>query len=415
MQQERSERAGLAWLGRKVGWGLRPGELDRWQSLGVSAAIDELVYPDEAVLRARPDPFAEVERRPDQPVRMVRQATMRWIEGAVDSPRPLETFMEFFWSDFFAVSVRSVRPHHWMFEHMNLLAEHALGNFAELLRAVTVDPAMLDFLDGRRSTKDKPNENYGRELLELYSVGVGNFTEDDVASAARALTGWKVRRNANEAQHIARFHDDAPQTLLGVDGVHDVETTIAAVLDHPATAPRVVGLLADAILGPGYRPNLLTETADRFRSDWEVAPVVKELLELGVAGHASPSVLEPLAWYVSMRRLPMPPPPREELRTFFSLSGQIPMQPPNVGGFPGADAYLSASATIGRVNMASRLAEAAAPSTLRSIGDNVDELAERLSLVDGFAPATRAALDGLAPGVERLAAAMASPDVLVVS
>jgi len=316
------------------------------------------------------------------------------------------------------VSVRVVRPREWMFDHMNLLAGHALGNFSDLLRDVSVDPAMLDFLDGRRSTKDNPNENYGRELLELYSVGVGNFTEADVKAAARALTGWKVRPRTGNVMFLARQHDDSSQTLLGVDGVHDLDTTIDAVLAHPATAQRVVDKLAAAILGPDRDTELTAGLVAEFASTWEIRPVVRGLLELGIAGHATPSVLEPLAWYVTARRLPTPPPQMDALVEYFRLGGQLPLVPPNVGGFPPPDVYLSTSATIARFNLASHLAlgssrSAAAISPL-GLTEDVDQLAERLGLVDGFRPATRDALGGLSPGVDRLAAALASPDLVVV-
>ena len=412
------ERNGLAWLGRKIGWGLTEGQLDEWEGLGASAVIDRLVDPDSAGVTPRPDPFAGIDVDAQQQGRVVREGTLNWLNNAIDTPRPLETFMEFFWSDYFAVSARVVRPRYWMFDHMNLLATHALGNFAEMLRAVAVDPSMLDFLDGRRSTKENPNENFGRELLELYSVGVGNFTEEDVKAAARALTGWRVRRRDASVVLIPRNHDDSPQTLLGIAGVHDLDTTLAAVLAHPATAPRIVDKLAMAMLGPGYDADLVVEVSESFAADWELKPVVRSLLELGVAGHSVPSVLEPVAWYVTARRLPTGSPRQRELRDFFALGGQVPLQPPNVGGFPAPDAYLSTSATIARFNLASHLAlrssQANASTNAVELTEDVAALADRFGLVDGFRPATRDALETLNPGPDRLAAALASPDLVVV-
>ncbi len=412
------ERNGVAWLGRKVGWGLADGQLDEWTRIGTTAVIDRLVDPDGFDIAARPDPFVDIDRDNNKQAQMIALGTMSWIDEAVASPRPLETFMEFFWSDYFAVSARVVRPPHWLFDHMNLLALHGTGNFAELLRAVTIDPAMLAFLDGGRNTAENPNENYGRELLELYSVGVGNFTEDDVKAAARALTGWRARRRDANVTLRSPTHDDSPQTLLGVDGVHDLDTTMAAVLAHPATAPRLVDKLATAVLGEGYDTNLVTDLAASFAQDWELKPVLRRLLELGVTGHAVPSILEPVAWYVTARKLPLAQARRRQLREFFSLGGQLPMQPPNVGGFPPPDAYLSTSATIARFNLASHLAEQSRSNTSRidpvAMTTDIDALAERLGLPDGFRPETSDALSTLQPGIDRLAASLASPDLVVV-
>ena len=146
----------------------------------------------------------------------------------------LDHQLAWFWHDHFAVSFQVVKSLPMMLEHLERCWALGRGNFRKLIREITTDPAMLVFLDGNTSTGDAPNENYGRELLELYTVGINNFSEADVAAAAAALTGWVVRRSDGHAQFVARRHDDSPQTLLGVDGVHDVDTTVAAVTGSPA-------------------------------------------------------------------------------------------------------------------------------------------------------------------------------------
>ena len=412
------EREALAWLGRKIGWGLAEGQLDAWSQLGTAAVVDRLVDPDKAGIPARANPFVDIDVGDGRQARAVGEGTLNWIDNVVQTQRPLETFMEFFWSDYFAVSARVIQPRYWIFDHMNLLAEHALGNFADLLQAVSIDPAMLDFLDGRRSTKENPNENFGRELLELYSVGVGNFTEADVKAAARALTGWKVQRRNGSVRLVAFLHDDSPQLLLRVGGVHDLDSVLDAVLSHPATATRVVDKVAKASLGVGSDTEIVIGLAASFADDWELKPVLRRLLELGLAGHSVPTLLEPLAWYVTARRLPTPAPAIPQLREFFTLGGQIPLHPPTVGGFPSPDAYLSTSATIARFNLASHLAERSARDRAGGgavgLTEDVDLLADRFGLANGFRPATAVALESLEPGIDRLAAALVSPDLVVV-
>lgn len=405
----------LAWLGRKVGWGFADGQWAEWNQLGPGRVMDRLIDGDSHGVPPRPDPFAEIEITRDGMSKGIRLGVTSWMEHAVKSPRPLETFMEFFWSDYFGVTIRNVRPVDLMFDHMNLLARHALGNFSELLRSVTIDAAMLRFLDGATNTVESPNENYGRELLELYSVGVGNFDEADVKAASRALTGWTVRRIFAEPVLRASRHDDTPQTLLGVDGVHDVDTTIDAVLSHPATAARVANKLAAAILGAGYDDEPLEPLIESFREDWELRPLVRGLLDMGIAGGAQPSLVEPFAWYLHCRRFtPVVPAPRR-IQEFFRSSAQIPLLPPNVGGFPNASAYLSTSATIARFNMASHLAQRSSRNdAVLNVAADVDQLAFRLGLIDGFSASTHAAIKGLPAPVDRIAAALASPDLVVV-
>lgn len=407
------ETEAVAWLGRKIAWGLTRAEQDQWYAAGPDGVLDLLLDADGVGVAPRPDPFRDVEIDPENLGQTTRSGVVAWMDHALVTPRPLETFMEFFWMDYFAVSVRTVRPPWLVFDYMNLLARHALGNFGDLLREVTVDPAMLVFLDGASSTGGNPNENYGRELLELYSVGVGNHTEDDVQAAAIALTGWIVNRDTLAANLVPRRHDDRPQVLLGVPGVHDVDTVIDAVLAHPATAERVVEKLALAILGPTHDPDLRVPLANSFGSDYELRPLVRSLLELAVDGAATPAIVEPFPWYVMARKTTGATAQMRELQSFFRAAGQVPLSPPNVGGFPEPGAYLSTSATIARFNLAAHLAARNGARAAASEAQDLDATAARFCLPNGFSPATAAALAPVEEGVDRLAAALASPDLAV--
>ncbi|MEM7096019.1 MAG: DUF1800 family protein [Actinomycetota bacterium] len=408
-----NEAQALGWLGRKIAWGLTPAMQEEWLALGVDGVIDRLVEPDAHGIAARIDPFVGIPVERGNAGASIREGIVNWLGALIDTPRPLESFMEFFWSDYFAVSIRSVRPVNLMFDHMNLLGRHSLGNFRTLLHDITIDGAMLDFLDGGSNRVGNPNENYGRELLELYSVGVGHFTEADVKAAAVALTGWQLQRRRGTVRFVDRFHDDTAQTVLGVDDVHDVDTVIDAVVTHPATAERVVDKLAVAILGPGYDTARTASLAASFADDLELKPVVRGLLELGVDGAAMPAIIEPLPWMITAHRFTGAPLAQGPLRTYFRTSGQTPLFPPNVGGFPDPDAYLSSSATIARFNLAAAMSTRARAEA-RQASRDVDDLAHALNLSDGFRAATRDAIGGLTPGPDRITAALASPDVLVV-
>src|SRR5262249_35738337 len=155
-----------------------------------------------------------------------------------------------------------------------------LGDFRTLLRAVSVDPAMLVYLDGVKNVRNGVNENYGRELLELFSLGIGHYSEDDVRAGATALTGWSVVRQPPSSRFVARQHDDTPQTYLGHAGVHDVDTVVDAVVANDACPAWIAGKLAKAILGPDVDQGLVTKLAADFKAGGlQLKPLVRAILE----------------------------------------------------------------------------------------------------------------------------------------
>ena len=238
--QFNSTREQVAFLARRATWGLAPGELDVLESLGVAATIDRLVDPSSAGLAEEASAWADwnfVYDRSDRKARRQQdmEAFERWMGRLLSTERPLDHQLAWFWHDHFAVSMQVVRHLPAMLAHLDLCWSLGRGDVRALIRQVTTDAAMLVFLDGATSKGTAPNENFGRELLELYTVGVGNFTEADVKAAAAALTGWVFRRRDGwKVRFVPARHDDTPQTMLGVDGVHDADTTIAAATSSPA-------------------------------------------------------------------------------------------------------------------------------------------------------------------------------------
>ena len=410
------ERDQMAWLARRVGFGVGPGQLDEWVELGADAVLDLLTTPDASGVPAVEDPFAELERTITDNGPNLRETIGAWFGHVIAAERPLQTWMQWFWHDFFAVSAAVVRQPGLVHDHFNLMFDQGLGNFADLLRAMTIDGAMLVFLDGTHSTAAAPNENYGRELLELYSVGVGAFTEADVLAAARALTGWVVRARRDLGVQFVPFrHDDTPQTLLGVSGVSDVDTVVDAVASHPATAPRITRLIARRVLGD-VDDAFIERHATSFAADLELAPLVRGLLEDGLDGAGSAVLVEPFPWLAGAVRAVGSPPRDRIVGDALRMAGQVPFVPPNVGGFPPASAYLTTSATIARFNLANAIADGADRSTpARQAADagDVAGLADALGLPSGFSTETASAIASLTNPKDRLAAALASPDLIV--
>ncbi len=423
MNHQIDRRSQAAWLARRAGWGLAPGELDELSRLDPVEIVDRWSDPAAAAEAEPPDPWEGIALGGDDAREPFVQGIAAWLRHLAASPQPLVERMTWFWHDHFAVSGRVVPFAGLLFEHLRLLRRHALGNFGELLRAVTIDPAMLVFLNGNTSTGQDPNENYGRELLELFSIGVGNFTEGDVRAAAVALTGWRVRPRLGIAEYVPENHEDTPQTLLGTPGVHDLDTVIDAVTAHPACAPFVTAKLAAALLGPGVDPGIVDSLAAGFAVDLELAPLVRGILLAGLDGAGSTTVAEPVSWAVAGLKATGASFPDRGALALLHAAGQLPMAPPNVGGFPPPPAYLSSSATAARYTMASVMAAVSPPDNparQAAAQTDLDALADLLGRPDGFGSATTAAIERLDPGAglragsARLALALVSPEVVTI-
>jgi len=410
-----NDRTQLGWLARRIGFGLAPGQLDEWERLGINAVIDRLTDGDAFGVEAPTDPFAGLERRSESVGVGVRAAALAWVLHTVGTPRPFESWVTFFWHDYFAVSATLVRRAGFVHDHFRLMATQGLGNFNEYLRAMTVDAAMLIFLDGTRNTGRNPNENYGRELLELYSVGVGEFDEADVAAASIALTGWVARVRLDRVQFVAARHDGTPQTLLGVSGVSDVDAVVAAATGHPACARRVAGKVATAILGPGADQGVVSRHAETFAESLELRPLFRGLIEDALDGAANPVIIEPVPWYISCLKATGATPQTRNLGRAFVGTGQVPLNPPNVGGFPPPSSYLSTSATVARFNIASAVGSAtpSGSAVLAAAGrGDLETLADAFGL-ESFSPSTVEAIRPLNRAVDVLSALLASPDLIV--
>jgi len=327
--------------------------------------------------------------------------------------------MAWYWHGRLVSGLDKVRVALPMINQIRLLQQGATGNFAALVRAVTVDPAMLVYLDGAGSDQAAPNENYSRELLELFTLGLGNYSEADVQAGARALTGWRVRRRDAVAVFDRRSHDDTPQPYLGAT-VHDVDTVVGAATGHPACAPFVAGKLARAILGRDVDVTLLAELSQQFADGGlELQPLLRAILQAGIDGRAGPTpvVLAPVPWLVQAQRMTGAVlEPRLRLAGLRS-AGQVPMHPPNVAGWPGGAAWFTSATVVARTQLASAVASAttennAAAGAARR-GD-LDALAFWLGITGGFGPATGDAVLGLADWRSRLVVALVSPEFVLV-
>jgi uncharacterized protein (DUF1800 family) len=427
-----ADRTTIALLHRRAGWGLAPGELEARLVDGVTATIERLVDPDTSGVAASGDPWSAVEltdprpgpRASDADKKQAREQSRQqseaaigaWLDHLVVTPRPLEDWMAWFWHGHFVSGLDKVKAPQLMVQQLRSFRALAFAPFAELVKAATVDPAMLLYLDGGSSTGRTPNENYGRELLELFTIGAGQFTEADVQAGAKALTGWTIDRRTGASEFDAARHDDDAQHYLGMDGVHDVDTVVHAATSHPACARFVTGKLARAILGAGVDAAVIDDLARTFAaSGLDTRVLVRAILKAAAEGHAVGAVAQPVPWLVAAQRATGATLATRARLERLRAAGQVPMRPPNVAGWPIGAAWFGASTVVARLDLASALVTSV-PDDNSALDAatrfDLDALADALGHPEGFGAATRTALGQVRSDHRAvLAIALASPEL----
>jgi len=412
------DRAAVSWIHRRAGFGLAPADLDAAVARGPAAEIEALLAADAVSAAVAADPWNDADLPIDIKDRQAAiQSIKTWLDHMTATSTPLVDRMAWLWHGHFVSALDKVKIARLMVDQVRLFRSAGLGSFADLLHAVTIDPAMLLYLDGTDSTGDHPNENYAREVLELFTLGLGTYTEDDVKAGAAALTGWRVRRGQGVAEFVARRHDDTPRTYLGVDGVHDVDTVVAAIMGNEALAGSIARMLAGEILGTTDDAVVAPLAATFAASNFDIAELMRATLEAGVAGPSQPIVLGPVPWLVIAQRVTGAGLKGRVLLTGLRTAGQVPMTPPNVAGWPSGAAWFGSSTVVARATLAAAVAAGAPadnPARHAADADDLDVLAAALGLPSPtFGAASSAALAAAAPGVERLALALCTPEFVI--
>ncbi len=277
-----------------------------------------------------------------------------WVERVLSGSDPLVERMTLFWHGHFTSSMSDVKNARDMIEQNQLFRRHALGSFRELLHAIARDPAMLEYLDNDVNRRGNPNENFARELLELFTLGEGKYGEEDVKEAARAFTGWTEVDGEFQVQR--RNHDHGEKTVLGVRGRLDGDDVLEILLAHEACPRFLAGKLLVYFEGVEPSPERLERYARVLRqNDYQIGAFLKKLfLDPGfyreeVVGQRITSPLDFLAG--SARRLGIDPPAR--LVAFGAeILGQKLFFPPNVKGWEGGPAWITTAALMQRGNLA---------------------------------------------------------------
>ena len=278
-----------------------------------------------------------------------------WANRMLATKRPLEEKLTLFWHGHFATGQAKVRDARMMQRQNEMLRANASGSLRELLIGVLKDPAMLVYLDNGENIKSHPNENFGRELLELFTMGVGHYTERDVREAARAFTGWT--NDALAFRFDAAQHDDGEKTFLGRTGPLNGEDIIDVILAQPATAEYVAGKLYRFFVREEAAGAVTAELGRSFRdSGYQLKPLLKRIL-LSRDFYSPPSVATQIKTPVHLvvstyRKLGLSEVPTiPDFGRITSGLGQSLFNPPNVAGWAGGRTWITPSTLLQRGNL----------------------------------------------------------------
>ena len=374
-----------AHLLNRAGFGGPPQEIEKLLALGRDRAVGYFVDyeavpdPTPAPAWARPDPeraeklraargAGEQERRRVQ--REYQQAQRRhmlelghwWLERMAAGPRPLQEKLTLFWHGHFATSVQKVKDAYLMWRQNELFRRLAAGNWEQLLVAVGQDPAMLVWLDQAQSRKEHPNENFAREVMELFALGEGHYTEKDVTEGARALTGWSYDRFNQRFIERPFWHDQGEKVIFGQRGNFDGEDFLKLIVAQPQAARFITAKLWKFFAGEEPSPELVTALAAVFHSSGRnFKPVLRAMFrseEFYAPSVIRNQVKSPVQWLVGSVRVlarELPPP-----LVCFGLTrnlGQELFAPPNVKGWDGGLSWITTNTLLARYNQAAVLVE----------------------------------------------------------
>jgi uncharacterized protein (DUF1800 family) len=335
--------------------------------------------------------------------------------------RPVRERLTFAWHNHWATSLSKVNQPSLMLRQNQQLRSQGFGSFTALAKTMILDPALLIWLDAEKNTKAAPNENLARELMELFTLGVGGgYTEDDVKHSARALTGWKVAPDGTVTNDPKRT-DPGPETVLGVTDRFSPSTLLDTILAEPSH-PRYLATRWWHQLASDDAPSddLVTHLAATYVVGRDSGALIRAvLIDPAFAAATGTLMASPVDWVVgSMRTLAVPVTPanvHEGLAVLRRL-GQVPSYPPNVSGWPSGASWSSTAAASTRAAAATTFATLGNLSEVSnaSAASRIDAVAHLLAL-DHFSDRTRSAL-ALAKGnpTQLVATALISPDYLVV-
>jgi len=402
-----------AHLMNRAGFGGTPAEINRIHSLGRNAVVDALLSAeDPADAFPKPDwadeetalasmretmeqrremrqsmrnlPAEEADRKRREAFRMIQQENRRnsleaqanWFRRMLQTRAPLREKMTLFWHDHFATSLQKVRQPILMFKQNELFRSHALGSFKTLTHAIVRDPAMMIYLDLQSSKKDKPNENFAREVFELFTLGEGHYSEQDIREAARAFTGYQLNRLTGKTFHVERQADTGTKTIFGKTGKFNGSDVVDLIFEQSETPRFMARKIWEFFVYEKPSESAVNALAAIFRdADFRIEPLLREIFlsrEFYSEKAIRTQIKSPIQYLVQLlKQLEISEPPAGFPINAQQQLGQTLFLPPNVAGWDWGKAWINTNTLLARYNLAGVLTKGSEDSDLAMKGAQV--------------------------------------------
>jgi uncharacterized protein (DUF1800 family) len=287
-----------------------------------------------------------------QSVDDIKNLNLTWLSEMINSEAQLREKMSLFWHGHFACRIVNI---YFQQQLLTVIRENALGNFGDLLREVSKTPAMLSFLNNQQNRKQHANENFAREVMELFTMGRGNYTEPDVKEGARAFTGWGFNLKGEFVQRPFQ-HDNGKKTFLGKTGNFDGDDIIDIILEQKATAKFITQKIYKFFVTDDVDPNKIESLAEGFyQSNYNLQKLMNRIFLSDwfyEEKNIGTRIKSPVELIVGVRRLiPMELEKPEAQLLFQRVLGQVLFYPPNVAGWPGGKNWIDSSALMFRMRL----------------------------------------------------------------
>ena len=428
-----TDRLEIARLYHRFGFGPRPGEFKAALADGVSAtkarllsvpAVDlgaaQIAEPNITNLGPRPDQKTSALIEFNIALRQqVKDLPLWWLDRMALSDHALTERMTWFWHGHWATAIGKLNFAYPMYLQNQTLRKYALGNFGEMANAMLNDGALQFWLDGGDNTVKAPNENLARELMELFVLGVNRYTETDVRELARALTGYQIERSSGKVTFNSKRFDPNVKTILGSSTTFNGSSATAHLVAQKDNAKFIservwFRFISSQIELPS--DNLLEKS---FESR-DISKLVTALTDSTILSNPNYSIVKaPVEWFVGVARyLKLTPSALKtpaQLLAYLDKLAQVPFSPPNVGGWPTDESWLSSASAQSRIQFAAWLIKQADLNALTAIAPNkrIAWLQDELGILE-FSNRTRLALDGVkSTPAQLLQLAICSPEYVV--
>ena len=428
-----NDRLEITRLYHRFGFGPRPGEFKTALNNGLTATKAKfLSVPtiDLGAAQVAEPNITNIGTRPDQKTneliefnialrQQVKDLPLWWLDRMALSDHALTERMTWFWHGHWATAIGKLNHAYPMYLQNQTLRKYALGNFGEMTAAMLNDGALQFWLDGGENTVKSPNENLARELMELFTLGVNRYTETDVRELSRALTGYQIERSSGKVTFNAKRYDSNIKTILGSSTTFNGNSAAAHLVAQKDTAK----FIAERFWYRFISSQIELPSDNSLEKSFEtrdISKLVGALTDSKILNNPSYSIVKPpVEWFVGVARyLKLTPSALKtpaQLLAYLDRLAQVPFNPPNVGGWPTDEAWLSSASAQYRIQFAAWLIKQADLSALAAIAPNkrIAWLQDELGVL-AFSARTRLALDGVkGTPAQLLQLAICSPEYVV--